>query len=557
MKRIVSLIKTDLNITFGLSALKYKFKNKKDRWQIAIFIIALLSLIPTYFMLITGLSKLYIAYESIGQRSMFLLNGFIYSQLIVFLFGILYIMSKYYFSNDLNVLVPLPLSPRDIIGGKFVTLMVNEYLTSFPIILPFIFVYGINGKEGILFWFYSLILILFIPVIPLALASIIIMFLMKHTNIKGKKDLLRIVGYLILLVGILAFQFKIQSITQKAIMGGEEFFLEMARDSNLLVRKLGLGFPPSMWGALSLGNYSNIIGLLNLILFVGISVVTFLLMLYLSERLFFDGLIGNLEVSISSNGKKVSVKEFRKKSPPYLAIGLKEIKMLLRTPVYLLNSVGGVVIAPVIIIMSSFMSGQEGSMEALNMVIQGNPHLVSLVGIGFVTVLGMMNSVGCTTFSREGRSLWIQRTMPIKAKDQIFGRVLSSLFVQFIGIVVLLGSIAFLRLISIESIFWIIILGILGSIVMTELGMIVDIFRPLLDWDNPQKAMKQNLNVLIAMGIGSLYLLGLGYLVFKLLGWGMDILFIYGVVGLVYMISIYGLYIPLKKLIERQFELLE
>jgi ABC-2 type transport system permease protein len=555
MSRILSLIKTDLNTTFGLSALQYKIKNKRDRWQIIIFGVALISLIPSYLLIVSGLSNLYEAYSSIGQESMFLLNGFLYSQLIVFIFGILYVMSKYYFSNDLNVLVPLPLNPRDIIGSKFISLMVNEYLTSLPIILPFIIIYGTKGNEGILYWLYSLILILFVPIIPLALASIIVMLFMKYTNIKGRKDLLRIIGYFLLLIVLFTFQFKIQSITQNAMVEGEDFFLKMATDSNLLVRKLGLSFPPSMWGALSLSSYYSLIGLLNLILFVGVSIIVFLVMVYLSEKLFFDGLIGNLEVSISRGSSKVRASDYNKKAPAFLALGLKEIRLLIRTPVYLLNSIGGVVIVPIILVISTSMDGGQ-SLEGLNMLIKGNTHLISLVGVGIVTLLGIMNCVGCTTFSREGKNLWLQRTIPIKAKDQIFGRVLSSLLVQLIGVAAVLCTIAYLGYLTIEKVFWITILGVLGSIAMAELGMIIDIYRPLLDWDNPQKAMKQNLNVLIAMGIGAFYLLGVGFLVYKLLD-KVDILLIYGIVGLVFIISAYGFYIILKKIIKRQFELLE
>ncbi len=152
-----------------------------------ILFIALLSLLPTYIMLIKGLKELYLAYNHIGQGPAFLLNGFVYSQIIVLIFGIIFIMSKYYFANDLNILVPLPIEAKNIIGAKFITAMISEYLTIFPIILPFIFIYGINGKEGLLYWLYSLILIFFIPIIPLALVSIIIMLFMRFTNIKGKK----------------------------------------------------------------------------------------------------------------------------------------------------------------------------------------------------------------------------------------------------------------------------------------------------------------------------------------------------------------------------------
>ena len=558
MNKMISLIKTDLNITFGLSALKYKLKDKRDRWRFIILIFALMSLIPTYVVMIGGLLKLYDAYKTIGQQSIFLLNGFIFSQLLIFLFGIIFVMAKYYFSNDLNVLVPLPIKPGDIIGAKFITSMVSEYLTSLPIILPFIFIFGIKGQLGVSYWLYSLILIAFLPVIPLALSSIIVMIFMKYTNIKGKKDLLRIVGYIVLLVVLLGFQFKIQSITQKSLTEGGDFFLKMVQDSNLLVRKLGLSFPPSMWGALALSNYFNITGFLNLILFAGVSIGIFLLMIFLGERIFFDGLIGNLEVSVSkgNRGKKIELDKYNKLKSPFIAIGLKEIKMLVRTPVYLFNSIVGVIIVPIIIVISAFMNGKE-SLGELSVFIGGKSYIVALFGIGLITVFGVMNCVGCTTFSREGKSFWIQRTMPIKAKDQIFGRILSSLFVQVIGIIALIGSIAFITKITLENVFWIVFLGLIGSIPMTELGMIVDIFRPLLDWDNPQKAMKENLNVLISMGIGILYVFVVGFLVYKMLMSGFNILTIYGTIGLIFIVSSYGFYIPLKNLIKKQFEILE
>ena len=129
MNKLISLIKTDFNTTFGLSSLGNSFKNKKNRWQIIIISFAMLSLIPTYIMLVKGLGKIYTIYEQIGQKSMFLLFGFLASQIMIFLFGLLYVMSKYYFSNDLAQLLPLPIKPSYILGSKFVTLMISEYLT--------------------------------------------------------------------------------------------------------------------------------------------------------------------------------------------------------------------------------------------------------------------------------------------------------------------------------------------------------------------------------------------------------------------------------------------
>lgn len=200
MDKLISLIKVDFNKTFGLSSLIYSFKAKKNRWQYILFGFAALSLLPTYFLLVKALGNIYDAYVQIGQKSYFLQTGIFLSQALVLVLGIIYVMSKYYFSNDLELLVPLPIKASQILGSKFVILMISEYITTLPIILPFIFIYGIKGGEGLGYWLYSLILVLTIPIIPLILSSILVMIFMKYTNIKGKKDLLRIIGALFFVV---------------------------------------------------------------------------------------------------------------------------------------------------------------------------------------------------------------------------------------------------------------------------------------------------------------------------------------------------------------------
>ncbi len=555
MNRIMPLIKIDINNTYGLSAIKYKLKNKRERWQLILIPIIILSILPSYYLLVSGIYRLYDTFLYIGQKAMFLLYGILATQLILFFTGLLYVLSKYYFSNDLNILIPLPLKARDIISAKFVTMMVHEYLTSLPIVLPFIITYGVKGNEDLIYWLYSLILLLFIPVIPLSLASIIIMAFMKFTNIKGKKDLLRIIGYFVMIVLLIAFQLKIQSITEKALVNEEDFLYKLVTDSSLLVKRLGLAFPPSMWAALSLNNYMKLTGLFYTMLFVGTSLLVFAIMVVLSERVFLAGLIGNLEVHTSSGSGKVKASAFSRSYPVYLTVALKEIKLLLRTPIYLFNSVGGVVILPIIFILSIFME-EAAPVEQLSLLIGQYSDIINLIGIGYVTALGIINCVGCTTFSREGKNLWLHRTMPIEIRAQIFGRILSSLFVQLIGIVVLLVCLAYMGLINIKSVLWITVLGLLGSIVMTELGMIIDIYRPLLDWDNPQKPMKQNLNVLISMALGSLYIFLIGFLVYRMIN-RVDIVLIYGIVAVIFILSSYIFYEILKRLIERQFKVLE
>ena len=555
MNKLISLIKTDINITFGLSSILYSLKSKKNRWQIIILAIAMLSLIPTYFLLIKGLITFYDAYEQLGQKSFFLLLGFLGSQMMVFFFGLLYVMSKYYFSNDLNHLLPLPIKPSYILTSKFITIIVSEYLTSLPLFLPFVFIYGIKGGEGILYWIYSLIAAITMPILPLVFSSILIMLLMKYTNIKGKKDLLRTISSILFIVVIIYVQLQIQKITQKSLLQGQDFIANLARDTNLLVKKLGIAFPPSIWGTLGLSNYDKLIGLTNLLMFIGISIAGFFIMIALSESIFFDGLIGNIEVSASKGrGKKSILKKDLVVTKPYLAIAKKELKMLFKTPIYLMNSVGGVIILPIMLVLSMKSGGED--IKPLTDFLNSNMEIVTLATIGMIAFLGILNSVGTTTFSREGKNFWIQRTLPIKAEDQIYGRVLASLFIQLLGIVILIGSIFFVVRISPINILLILVLGLLASIPMTQIGMIIDILRPMLTWSNPQQAMKQNLNVLIGMGVATIYggaiLLLITFMLRKI-----DIWVVYLILTFVLGISAVIFFKILKGLIERQFMELE
>lgn len=554
MNRILTLVKIDLGTTFKLSAFKHKMKNRNDMIQMIILGVALLSLLPAYILMISGLSSIYHAYLNMGQKSMFLLTGILTCQIIELVLGILYVMGKYYFSNDLNILVPLPLRPKEIIGAKFISLLVYEYITMLPILLPFIIIYGVNESTGILYWIYSIMILIFLPIIPLSISSIIVMLFMKYTNIKGKKDLLRTIGYIVLIIVMIAFQLKLQSVAERAI-ANEDFLYKIITDSTILVKKLGIIFPPSMWATLSLSNLTSISGLLYILLFVIASITVFFIMLFLSDNVFFQGLIGNLEVSTSRGSTKVKPKDFKKQYPSYISIAMKEMRMLIRTPVYLMNSIGEVVLMPILMVMSFFIEGEQ-SLSMIKLLMENNHGVVNLIGAGFIVILGFLNSVCCTTFSREGKYMWIQRTLPISARDQIIGRILSSIFVQVIGIIVLYGSLAYMRTLTLEGVLVIAILGLLGSIPTGELGMIIDAYRPLLNWDNPQKAMKQNLNVVICMGIGGLYVFGVGFLTYKLMA-TVDMLIIYGIIAIIFILSSLILYNPLKKVIEMQFNNLE
>ena len=78
--------------------------------------------------------------------------GILAGQLLILIFGIYYILSAFYFSRDLNMLIPLPVRPSEVLISKFIVLMVNEYLTVAVIVLPFVVTFGVLDAGGFGYW---------------------------------------------------------------------------------------------------------------------------------------------------------------------------------------------------------------------------------------------------------------------------------------------------------------------------------------------------------------------------------------------------------------------
>ena len=555
MNKLISLVKTDLNITFGISSLKYSIRNKKKRWTYVIIAVALLSLIPSYVMMIQVLNHLYSAFRQIGQQSYFLMMGIMISQFMVFFLGLLYTMSKYYFSSDIVQLLPLPIRPSILLGSRFATLVVSEYIVSLPIALPFVVIFGTREIAGPLYWILSAIVLFLLPLIPLSAATIIIMVFMKYTNLKGRKDLVRTIGGLLFVILIVFLQMKFNQLASQGLMDSESFLFDLARDSQLMVKKLGRAYPPAMWAAISMVGSIKGSGILSVFGYIAASAFGTVTAVILSEGLYMDGLIGSNEapskIKSMDSGKLEKISKIRK---PWLALAHKELIMLFKTPIYLMNSVGGVVIVPILLVMSLLTSGSDT--EVLRGMLQRNEFFVDLGGAGMLMLLGMLNSIGVTTFSREGKNLWIQRTLPIKARDQIIGRVMASMAIQGIGAIFLLASLYLILPLSLFSIAYILVSGAIGSILMSLLGMTIDIMRPMRDWTNPQQAMKQNLNVLIGMGTAVVILGPLVYLVYVSHDYAPDIVLLIGIPLLLLLLSAID-YRLLRSLVERQLSELE
>jgi ABC-2 type transport system permease protein len=115
----------------------------------------------------------------------------------------------------------------------------------------------------------------------------------------------------------------------------------------------------------------------------------------------------------------------------------------------------------------------------------------------------------------------MSKVIPVSPADQVRGKFLHSYAIALLGIAASALVVLFVFHLGIEVVLAAAALALAASFVLTAVGMVIDLARPLLTWTNPQKAIKQNFNVLLAIfaDFGVLFLLYLSVRFFGKLGW--------------------------------------
>jgi ABC-2 type transport system permease protein len=111
----------------------------------------------------------------------------------------------------------------------------------------------------------------------------------------------------------------------------------------------------------------------------------------------------------------------------------------------------------------------------------------------------------------------MSKVIPVSPAEQVRGKFLHSYAIALLGIFAAAVVVLAVFRLSVAVVLAAAALALAATFVLTAVGMIIDLARPLLTWTNPQKAIKQNFNVLLALfaDFGVLFLL---YLVVRLLG---------------------------------------
>ncbi len=514
MRRFLALLRAGLRSNFGFSLLRDRLlRQKKDIWMVPLVAIAGVSLAPVLYHYLRLLRFVYNLLAPIGQQAALLTFGLMAGQVLILVIGLFYVISAFYFSRDLDILIPLPVRPFEVMLAKFGVILANEYLTVSLLVLPVLVSFGSLEGKGLVYWIEAALVYFFLPLIPLAIVAVLVLILMRFVNLGRKKDALIIAGSLFLVVLGISLQFWINR--SNRIEPDSAALVKFFSSPDSLFQKVGASFPPSVWATRVLTGGLSASGLAHLLLYAGVSVLLLVGMAAGAEALFYRGLVGLGEAS--RRGRRLTRAEISQRMTsgrrPVRALFLREWRVMNRTPIFLLNGILTVVLIPIMFLVMARAGSKDQDITSLFRMLSSRNALVSiLVAAGFMTVCGSLNGTASSALSREGGQFWISKVIPVSPRDQVAAKFLHSYLVAILGIAAAAGVLVVQLRIPAASVAPALGLALVTTFILTAFGLLVDLVRPLLDWTNPQKAIKQNMNVLIAFLVDLAFLALLGFL---------------------------------------------
>lgn len=513
MKEFWLTCKFLLKQNLSLNYLLYKTKHdKKARTMFIVLFIVILMCLPSYFTILRSVVGIFEGFHKLNMESLFIVMAIFISLLTILIFGIFQFIGYFYFSNDIKLLAPLPIKPRNYLLSKFLFIYLIELIVNLLLVFPFFVIYGIKLNVTIYQWLGIIISFLLMPIVPLVIVGFITVLLMSLTNITKNRDTLRIMGYTIILVLTFIFQITVyQNLIPSSPEEQFDLFERLAENSQYFLDKFALYYPISKLISLSIsGSFVEVI--LSIIGFLIISFIIIYLFSQFLQRVFINSYLKELDSPLKK--KKIREKQVEGSNNTAFAIAKIDFNTIIKVPIFMFNTVALLIIVPVVLIISTLFMQQSsaGEVDQIVDLIQKYRYLFWLGLTLALVILSTWIPIAPTSFSREGKTNWIMRTLPITAREHIFGRMIVPVITQTIFqlelVIMVWISLYSKGILDIENIYYGLIacgLALILSMPLLLAGLYIDLSKPILDWDTPQRAIKQNMNVLIQMGIGVAY----------------------------------------------------
>lgn len=481
-RQIYRLCKLQLYNMFGIN----EYIHTKDKSKKRNFVLMSVSWSIVIIMVVAYVIGLSYGVIKLGMGSILPMYLYAVVSILMLVFTFFKAGSVLFSMKGYEMLVSLPVSKVAIVVSRFLTMYISNLLLSCLVMIPGALVYGIMEASSISFWIMYIVGVIFLPLLPLTIASIIGAAITAISSRMRRKSMVQA----ILTIGIVLL---IMSVGILMPSDSKTISMESLKNLAIIIEEgIGKIYPPALWfNKAVFGEYMYIIG------YLGIPVVVFILFVSILQKYF-------LSICTLLNGVSAK-KDYRLKALEargvVKALWRRELKRYFASSIYVTNTIVGYILAVV---------------AAVSLLVMGTDKVESLLGVSGIAsiiqmvlpfVYALLMSIATMTsasISMEGKNFWIIQTLPIKSDKVFLSKILANITVAapFYVVSVILGCLTIEA--DIVEYVWMAIIPACYIVYMAVVGISVNIAFPILNWENEVRVVKQSAATLVSMIVGML-----------------------------------------------------
>lgn len=460
-----------------------------------------------WLMVIVMIAISYLSYKVIGElvkinQPTIFLNIFFLIIMIIMIFQIILASTNvYFFSKDLELILPLPIKSEELLIAKFNTILINIYFTEFIFVFFPLIIYGILTYAGILYYLYLIFILLIFPILPILIISIIMMFLMKLSKFIKNKDVFQIIITLIFISIIFLLEFKIgnniiNKIDDNLNIESQES-IQLFNEFNTKVENVNKYFLEINSTINILNNYNKINSIINILKVICLDLLFLIIFIVVGKKYYLKNILKNNNNYYLKNNKKYLIKKLKKinKGKSYIK---KEFKILFKNPMFFMQCIFPtlILIVSLIIIMiiaiPNIRTILTTDLFGDTIDFKFDISVICLI-LGIIQIIFTISNISISSISREGKDAIYMKFIPIDFYKQFVYKATPQIIVNMVLIFIILILIKFIfPEINFIYLFLIFILANLFNIINSKIMVFVDFIRPNLNWKSEYEALGNN-----------------------------------------------------------------
>ena len=384
-------------------------------------------------------------------------------------------------ARDYEQLIAFPLKSSTIVISRFLTMYINNLIFAVITMLPSAIIYSIFVPVGAIFFLMIMISVLFIPLIPMTIATTIGVIITAISSRIKHKTLFTVVISLIATLGALLLSMGARNVDQVVI---SDISVTMTEQTNKIYPISSLYTSAIVHG--------NILAFLEFIVF---SVVLFIIFVTIVSWKYVS-----INSAITSHATKSNyvLAEFKTASP-LKALYKKEIGRYLSSALYIMNTGIGYIL--MIIMSASILFINPDKLE-ISLQISGLKTMLITLAPLIISSMACLMSTTVSSISLEGKQWWIATSLPVETKVVFDSKILVNLTLAIPSTLLSSTLLAFALRFDIFSYLLLYITPITYVLFVSVLGITINANMPSFNWDNEAYVIKQSGATLIAMLIG-------------------------------------------------------